>query len=189
MLGWWVLTSTALAGPSSETWRPRPVAGHPVFDLRVGVDRLEDVRHPFLCAEGAPTRWLSFEACGNGAGFLHQDPSPDMAHFRALGRLAGFGAGRGSIDLRVGGGFAEVQRGADAPGFRFGPAREADPVEAAGPEASASLKGRWWLDGAGRAYLVGDLAAGVALIPGAPDVFGRGGPAVPFAAFTAGLGF
>lgn len=184
-----LLSPVAFAGSSSEAWHPRPVAGHPVFDLRVGVDRLEELRHPYLCAEGAPTRWLSFEACGNGAGFLHQDPSPDTAHFRALGRVAGAGVGRAAVDLRVGAGFAEVQRTADAPGFRFGKAREPEPVEAAGPEVAASIKGRLWLDGGGRTYLVGDLTGGLAIVPAAPEVFGQGSPAVPFAAVTAGLGF
>lgn len=173
----------------SRAFKPAPVAGRPVLDLRVGIDRA-DARHPFLCAEIAPLGWLSVEGCGTGAGFLHQDPSfPDMAHFRARARTATATTGRASVDLLVGAGFAEVQRTADQPGFLFGQARSSDPVEAAGPEASLSLKGRYWVDPAGKTYATADLNAGVAAIPAAPQVIGSGGPIVPFASFTFGFGF
>ena len=173
----------------SEAFRPRPIAGHPVFDFRVGVDRL-DARHPQLCAELTPLAWVSVEACGTGAGFLHQDPNArDMAHFRARFRAAKAQMGRFTTDLLLGAGFAEIQTTADQPGFLFGNARSEDQVEAAGPEASASLKGRFWVDRGGRTYLTADLNAGAAVIPAAPTVIGRGGPIVPFAALTVGYGF
>lgn len=183
-----LLLVPALAGTDSAAVVPRPIAGHPVFELRVGVDRA-DQQHPFLCAEGTPVSWLSIEACGTGSGFLHRDEDPDMAHFRAKGRVIGAKAGRGTIDWLVGGGFAEVQRTADEPGFRFGPARDPDQVEAAGPEVSTSLKGRFYVDPGARTYVTADLNAGIAAIPGAPTVMGTGGPIVPFAALTVGLGF
>ena len=180
---------------SSEAFVPRPVAGHPVFELRIGADRSplaggEGPWHPFICAEAAPARWLSFEACGTGAGILHQDPDfPDMAHFRAQVRAASFSLGRTTTDVQLGAGFAEVQRTTDEAGFKFGQAKTADPVEAAGPEAALSIKGRYWMDKGGRTYATADLDAGVAAIPAAPEVLGRGGPVVPFASLTIGMGF
>lgn len=173
---------------SSGAYKPAPVAGHPVFDLRVGVDRM-DQSHPYICGELSPLGWLSVEGCGTGSGFLHQGNEPDMAHFRTRIRTVGLDKGRTEVDLLVGAGFAEVQRTADRPGFKFGKATEPEPIEAAGPEASVAAKSRVWLDNGGRTYLSGDLSAGAAVIPGAPEVIGRGGPVVPFAALTVGLGF
>ena len=184
-----LLLPSALAGPSGQAFLQRPIAGHPVLDVRIGVDRL-DVGHPFVCAEVSPLRWLSVEGCGTGAGFLHHDPDfPDMAHFRARARIVGVGDGRTSADVLVGAGFAEIQSTADQPGFKFGPAREAEPIEGAGPEVSVSLKGRLWLDSGGRTYATGDLNVGAAAIASAPEVIGTDGPIVPFAALTFGLGF
>lgn len=181
--------SPAAATTESVAVVPRPIAGHPVFEMRIGTDRIDDMSHPFLCAEGSPLSFLSIEACGNGAGLLHQDEGVDFAHFRAKARLAGMRSGRGTLDWLAGAGFAEVQRTSDEPGFRFGRPTEPEPVEAAGPELSMSLKGRYYADPGARTYLSADLNAGVAAIPGAPAVMGRGGPVVPFAAFTVGLGF
>lgn len=183
-----VFLGSAFAGTSSEGTIARPIAGHPVFEMRVGVDRV-DSQHPFLCAEGTPVAWLSLEACGNGAGLLHRDDDPDFAHFRARARPVGYARGRGSVDWLVGAGFGEVQTTADAPGFKFGEAKEPTPIEAAGPEASSSVKGRYYVDPAARTYLSVDLTAGAALIPAAPTVLGRGGPVVPFTSLTVGLGF
>lgn len=183
------LWSMAHAGSSSVAEHPRPYAGHPVFDLRVGVDRLDDLTHPYLCAQGLPTGWLAVEACGTGAGFLHHDDAPDMAHFRAKGKVLDLGEGRLNATLMPGLGFAEVQRTADRPGFQFGQAQEPDPIEAAGAEASLSLQGRYWVDPGARTYVTGVIDGGAALIPAAPDVFGRGGPVVPFASVTVGFGF
>ena len=166
----------------------RPVAGHAVFDLRAGV-QTNDLRHAYLCAEGSPTRWLSLEACGTGSGILHQSPTPDIAHFRTRVRALGGTVGRLDTDLLVGVGFAEVQATADRPGFKFGQAKSADQVEGAGPEASLSLKGRYWTDAGGRTYISGDLNAGAAIVPSAPTIIGSEGPVVPFAAVTVGLGF
>ena len=112
-----------------------------------------------------------------------------MAHFRTRARALGLDRGRAELDLLVGAGFAEIQRTADAHGFKFGKPTEAHPIEAAGPEASLALKGRLWLDNGGRTYASADLSAGAAAIAGAPQVLGHGGTLVPFAALTVGLGF
>lgn len=192
MLSLLLLSALGLATPAyagevaSRTFVPRPVAGHAVFDMRVGSDSTGDFR-PYLCAEGHPTAWLGFEACGTGSGFLHNADAPDMAHFRVRGRALTVQRGRVGADLVFGLGFAEIQSTADAPGFQFGRARTEQPIEAAGPEASVSVKSRVWLDE--RAYLVADANVGAAYIEAAPQVIGRGGPTVPFAALTVGLGF
>ncbi|HHO51587.1 MAG TPA: hypothetical protein ENK18_12115 [Deltaproteobacteria bacterium] len=184
-----LVTRPGWSQSSSQAFKPRPIAGHAVLDLRVGVDRI-DTQHPFLCAEISPLSWLSVEGCGTGSGFLHQDPNaPDMAHFRTRARAASVSLGRTTADLLLGAGFAEVQRTADQPGFLFGPQRDSEQIEAAGPEASASIKGRYWLDAGGRTYAAADLNAGVAAIPAAPVVIGNGGPIVPFASLTLGFGF
>jgi hypothetical protein len=184
-----LLVQTGIAGSSGQAFLQRPIAGHPVLEMRIGVDRLE-VGHPFVCAEVSPLRWLSVEGCGTGAGFLHHDPDfPDMAHFRARARVYGVGEGRVTADLLFGAGFAEIQSTSDAPGFKFGAAREPEQIEGAGPEASVSVKGRLWLDNGGRTYATGDVNVGVAAIASAPTVIGTDGPIVPFAALTFGLGF
>lgn len=174
-------------GTDSRAFVPAPVAGRPVFDLRVGVDSSARAAMPYICAEGYPLDRLSLEACGTGAGFLHQGPAAEMAHFR--GRFTALEAdhGRAEGGLLLGAGFAEVQVAQDQPGFRFGAAQSEDQVEAAGPEVSASLKGRLWVDE--RAYLVADLNAGAAYVPAAPTVMGAGGPVLAFGALTLGLGF
>ena len=180
---------TALAQETdSRTISRRPVAGHAVFDLRAGV-QASDLQHAYICAEGSPTAWLSLEACGNGSGVLHQSPSPDLAHFRSRVRAAGASVGRLDADLLFGVGFAELQRTADQPGFKFGRARADDQVEGAGPEASVSVKGRFWTDAGGRTYVSADLNAGAAVIPAATTILDQDGPVVPFGALTVGLGF
>lgn len=163
----------------------RPVAGRPVADLRVGAQSI-DGSTPYLCAEGNPTAWFGIEACGNGQGILHQGQGFDMVHFRGRFRALHRELNRSDVDLLVGAGFAEVQRGEDAAGFRFGQ-QEPGSVEAAGPEASVSIKGRFYTTPG--TYLVADINAGAAVIPGAAQVFGAGGPVVPFATATIGLGF
>ncbi|MEZ4241458.1 MAG: hypothetical protein R3F59_35970 [Myxococcota bacterium] len=190
MVGVYLVSALALAGSSSTATIPRPVAGHPVLELRVGADRVDELRHPVVCAEGAPLSWLSFEACGTGAGIWHDDAeATDMAHFRARGRVAGATSGRGTLDALVGAGFLEVQRTArDAPGFRFGRAREPDQVEAAGPELSATVKGRWFVDPGARTFLTADFNVGAAVVPAAPTVMGTG-PVIPFALLSVGVGF
>lgn len=173
-----------------STFARKPLAGRPVLDLRVaasGPVGLDDMEHPTLCVAGLPHRRLVLEGCGNGSGFLHQDPAPELMHLRALGVVAEHIRERVDLSVLAGVGLAELQVAADEPGFKTGPAQDEDPVEAAGPELSAGLKGRWWvLPGA---YLVGDVNVGAAHIPAAPEVLDRGGAVVPFGTVGIGLGF
>ena len=168
---------------------PRPLAGHAVFDLRVGMDLgspSEGSPLPIVCAEGMPHRRWSLEACGNGSGILHQGDEPDMAHFRVRGAPILVSDGRWAGQLMLGVGFAEVQRSADQPGFRFGDAQTGQ-VEAAGPEASLGVKGRFWVTE--QSHIAMDVIAGTAYIPGAPEVMGWQSPVVPFVSLTTGMGF
>ncbi len=184
----WALLASLADAADSTTWIPHPVAGHPVFEMRTGVDD-RFAGHPVLCAEISPLPWLSVEGCGTGNGFLFQADAADMAHFRARASPFKWTAGRTELSLLGGLGFAEIQSTADEPGFRFGKPQEPNPVEAAGPEASAAVHGRAYLDANGKLFTSADITAGAAYIPGAPDVIGHGGPTVPFAALTVGLGF
>ena len=168
---------------------PRPVAGHAVFDLRVGLNTgMTDGQalRPTFCAEAMPVRRLGVEACGNGSGILHAEDGPDMAHFRVRGAPVVFSDGRLGGQLMLGLGFTEVQRAEDRPGFRFGEADEMQ-VEAAGPEASVGFKGRYWVTD--QSHIAMDVVAGTAYIPGAPAVMGWGSPLVPFVSITTGMGF
>lgn len=170
----------------TEVFRPAPVAGYSVFEIRSGLSTVGPADHPYICAELRPLERVSFEACGNGAGFLHNAPVPDLAHFRARAAVWREQRERWSGALVIGAGLAEVQRTADRPGFVLddpGPGA----VEAAGPEVSASASGRYWFDE--RAFAVVDANVGVAYVPGAPSVIGYGGNAVPFLLITAGVGF
>jgi len=186
-----LLVSQALAseGPEAVAVVPRPFAGHPVVELRVGVDAAalgSESPLPTLCGEVTPLDRLSVEACGNGGGVLHNRDVPDMSHYRVRYAAARVRRGAGEASLVVGAGLAEVQSGADAPGFRTGPAVEGQ-VEAAGAEASAGVKARWWPHP--RTYVAFEVGGGVAWIPGAPEVIGAASPAVGFAGVTVGAGF
>ncbi|MFN7142809.1 MAG: hypothetical protein ACK4YP_03470, partial [Myxococcota bacterium] len=141
-----LLGSVLAADVGSRVVVPRPVLGHPVVELRVGVDAAALARSeqplPTFCGEVTPIDRLSVEACGNGAGVLHRQDVPDMAHFRVRYATARVRRGAGEAALVLGAGLAEVQRGEDAPGFRVDAAEGA--VEAAGGEIAAGVKERWW---------------------------------------------
>ncbi len=177
------------AGLELRQEMPQPLAGHAAFDLRVGLHAgvpNEQMGRPTFCAEAMPVRRLSVEACGNGSGILHSGGGADMAHFRLRAAPLVHMDGRWNGQLMLGLGFTEVQRAADAPGFRFGDA-DATQVEAAGPEASVGMKARFWVTD--HSHVALDVVAGTAYIPGAPAVMGWASPVVPFVSVTTGMGF
>jgi hypothetical protein len=185
MITWFMAVAL---GAETGSVASKPVAGHAVLDLRIGVLRTDPSSHPYVCLEGAPLAWLSVEGCGTGSGFLHHGDEPDLAHFRVRGRVLQRQSGRFDGSVLAGLGFAEAQRGVDPAGFDFGAAEDrADGASGAGPEASVSLSGRYWAFPA--AYVIVDANAGAAVIPAAPTVTGQSGPVVPFAVLSAGLGF
>jgi hypothetical protein len=178
--------AAAFGQSETEGHVERPLAGRPVLDLRVG-GAIGAGPMPTVCVEGYPLSRLSLEACGNGSGVFNGSQGGDFAHFRARATVAERDVGRAELAALVGAGLAEIQSAADRPGFLLGQAREPAQVEAAGAEASISGKARVWLSGG--SYLVGDVNVGAAYVPAAPVVVGAGGPVVPFASFTMGLGF
>ncbi|WNZ63622.1 hypothetical protein QEG98_07860 [Myxococcus sp. MxC21-1] len=89
--------------------------------------------------------FLSVESCGTGSGFLHGDPEPEVAHFRAKLRLASFDVERwGTFQPFLAGGFAEAQVGRDDPGFQF-KGTDRRRVATAGPEGASGCasSARW----------------------------------------------
>lgn len=141
---------------------------------------------PALCLEIAPLALASLEACGNGSGFLHQDPIPELAHFRSLWRVASWAAGDWHIRSRLGFGFAELQVGRDTPGFHFSGV-DAAQQETSGPEGVASLQAVYAL-GAGFDF-VGEAHAGGAYLPHAPRLVRPMAATQTFAGLTLGVGW
>lgn len=176
-----------VTGPTSGTFVPKPLAGHAIFDLRGGFGSGPAGPNGQVCVEVAPHRWVAVEACGTGGGFLYPEAGEEIMHLRAEGSFRVWQRGRAEGVVQPGLGMAEIQRGEDSPGFRFGPATEQNQRDAAGPEASVSTKGRWWVGD--WAYLVGELSFGAAWIEAAPIVLEQDSAIVPFATGTFGVGF
>ncbi len=197
MLVWWAGASPALAvDPAanhpvarSTAFGREPVAGWAVFELRGGLASSAAGARTMLCAEASPHRLLALEACGSGSGFLYAAApgAVDIVHFRAEASIPILTEGRTDLVLQAGAGFTEVQRGQDAPGFAFGPARSPDQVEGAGPSGSVALKARGWVRPG--AYVSAEVDGGAAWIPAAPTVLGTAGPLRPFVTVSVGAGF
>jgi hypothetical protein len=134
----------------------------------------------------APLPGLSVEGCGTGSGFLHRDAAPELAHFRAKLRLASRRAGAAWLEPQVGLGFAELQTGADAPGFQF-TGTDADRVATSGPELTAALRvlrpmsARW--------ELVATVGLSLAWLPHAGALARPHGELQPSVALSVGAGF
>ncbi len=141
---------------------------------------------PELCLDLAPLDFLSIEACGTGSGFLHHDPAPETAHFRAHFRPHRWLTPIGQLEPLLGLGFAEIQVGEDAPGFQF---RGVGPngVETAGPEATLGLRLLYPVGGGFE--LVGNATLGLLYAPHAPELIAPQAPLQPFGSLTFGLGF
>lgn len=187
-----VLASTAWGqepptAQAEENVRRAPVASWAVLELRGGVQGNGSVVSPTLCAEVGPWRYLAIEACGSGAGFLYDRPVDEMVHVRLEGSIPAFADGRTALWVQPGVGIAEIERGGDAPGFRFGEPTEPDPTEGAGVEGSLALKARVYPHP--KMYVVGEAVVGVAGIAAASEVLDQRSDAVPFAGLSVGLGF
>jgi len=92
-----------------------------------------------MCLEIAASRWVSFESCGTGAGFLYPASGADLAHFRFKAPLGAWHTPIGWLVPQVHAGFAELEIAGDQPGFRF-TGTGSQGVETAGPEAGVSLR-------------------------------------------------
>lgn len=156
-----------------------------VGNLRIGsASGLADGR-PELCLELSPWQPIALEACGNGAGFLHREYRPELAHFRARWRLLQWTLPGATLEPQLGAGFAELQIGEDAPGFAFG--RVAGGTATAGPEAMAALRALWPVGGGFE--LLADLSGGAAWLPAAGQLAVAQSVFHPFASFSIGVGF
>lgn len=178
----WVLVQLALGGEgiASRAFVPAPLVGRPLLEIRGGLDH---ATVPLICGEVHLLRLLSVDACGTGSSLFHQRALDEMSHYRVEGDVPLLRRGRLEAWWQPGLGFAEVQRGADAPGYRF---RAGDTAEAAGPEATMTAKGRAWVHEG--VYATAELNLGLAWIPAAPATVGT--PAtLPSGALTVGLGF
>lgn len=141
---------------------------------------------PEICMEVSPIERLGLEACGTGSGFLHKDPAPEIAHFRAKVNLDGWETRVGFFQPQLFAGFAELQMGEDDEGFHFtstGPRG----VETAGPEVGAAVRALYPV-GAGF-ELVGTLNLSLSYFSHAPELIAPRGPWQPALSFTVGAGF
>ena len=139
-----------------------------------------------LCIEGSPVDLLALEMCGTGAGFLHNDPAPEVAHFRSKWKLAEWRTPIGYVQPRLGFGFAELQIGEDAQGFQFFGVGS-NGLATAGLEAGASLRALWPVYGGFE--LIGEFSLSGAYMPFAPQLVRPQSVFQPTAQFTLGVGF
>lgn len=143
-------------------------------------------RRPSICLELSPVARLGVEACGTGSGFLHRDPEPEIAHFRANLTLTSWRTRFGWFQPRLSAGFAELQVGEDSSGFDFGGSGPTG-VETAGPEAGASL--RALLPISSGFEFVGELGFSAAYFSAAPQLIKPQARFQPSASLTFGVGF
>ena len=185
--------AAALADAEVKTIEAAPIPKRNGEDLRTYVNFRAGVSaqargsgQANMCLEAAPLSLLSLEACGSGAGFLNNDTTPELAHFRSLWRVTSFKKGDYVFSPRVGAGFAELQTGKDAPGFQF-TGTDRDRGSTSGPEALVSMQMRKPV-GAGFEF-IGDLQAGSAYLAYAPQLQLPSTEVQPFAALTFGMGW
>jgi hypothetical protein len=176
--------------PASTAPPPRPdeaEADHPprnYVNLRVGGS--SGSQGFVLCAEVAPLSMLSVEACGNGSGVLHNEFTPEIAHFRANLRITSLKMDMGWLEPRVSAGFAEMQVGADSAGFSFagvGPTGS----DTAGPELGASLRALFPVYGG--VEIVGDFSVSAAYFHYADELARPQSSVQPSVALSLGVGF
>ncbi len=136
--------------------------------------------------EVAPAPQVGIEACGTGAGFLHHDPEPEIAHFRANWRLASLRSALGWLSPGLSFGFAELQIGEDGSGFDFSGSGDTG-VETAGPEAGASLRSLTPVYGGFE--LISEVRVGLAYFPHAGELARPQAQVQPTGSFTLGFGF
>lgn len=156
------------------------------FNLRIGGTSASSNGRPEICVEGAPTEYISLEACGTGAGILHDEDAPEIAHFRVPITPYRLTMDHSALAFRITPGFAELQVGRDTPGFEFGGTGETN-VETAGPELSGSVQ--WAVPLAYGIEFLMNLDVGVAWFPYAPELASPMSEWQPFIGLNAGIGF
>ena len=169
--------------PSSEETEGAP---RHYGNLRVGASSATQNNRPELCLEVAPLSYLSVESCGTGSGFLHQDPAPELAHFRTKLKVAELKLGKVWVQPQLLAGFAELQIGEDAPGFNFRGVG-ANGVSTAGAEAGASL--RTLFPSKGGVEFVTEVSAAAAWLPHAEQLSLPQNKVQPSLSISFGVGF
>jgi len=177
------------AGAQDDSGGPQAdpeAASRTYVNARVGVASSNENGRPDLCVEGAPLAYLSIEACGTGAQVWHDDPAPEMAHFRVKGRFLNLELPRLFLQGFAGAGFAELSVGSDQPGFRFNGAADGL-VSTAGPELTLGARALMPL-GAGL-DLISDLSIAAAYLRHADELITPRARLQPTIALSIGVGF
>ncbi|MCC7441846.1 MAG: hypothetical protein IT285_09440 [Bdellovibrionales bacterium] len=171
------VTGDAEVGPKSHS-----------LNLRGGMASVVgEGSRPEMCLDVAPWRAFSFEACGNGSTVLHSDPNPTVMHVRGKLLFTTWNQRPGWLQLMATVGFAELQVGADSPGFHFtstGP----EGVETAGPEAGMSARWLVPLKDSGFEAVV-EANVSLAYLPHAPELVKPQSGLQPSVELTVGIGF
>lgn len=165
--------------------RAAPVTNR--INVRVGAATTDRNGRPTICLDARIFAGFGVESCGTGQAVLHDDPGREMAHFRGTWTLLTRPTDHGTGKLRVGAGFAELQVGADHPGFRFGSPDPADRGSISGPEAAVS--GQWLVPLAGGVEAVASFTAGAAAFAAAAELVTPQRTVQPFVSFELGLGW
>jgi hypothetical protein len=160
--------------------------GRTYVNARVGMASANENHRPEVCVEAAPLAFLSVEACGTGAQLWHDDPRPEMSHYRLKGRFGSWPFRQFWLQGFVGAGFAEMSVGADQAGFAFGGPSDAR-ASTAGGELTLSLRALVPLR-RGLELLADTVLAG-AYLPHAPDLSSPRAAFQPSFAFSVGVGF
>ena len=155
-------------------------------NLRGGMNTFNPVNRPEVCLDVAPTSVFSLESCGTGNGIWHNDPSPQLTHFRGKMRLGAYKAKPFLFQTYGHLGFAELQEGVDDPGFQFFSAGDRR-VETAGPELGLSGRALYPISGAGE--LIAELSMSVAYLPHAGEMVTPRARTQPSLSLTLGVGF
>lgn len=177
----------ALPAVADELFIEKPVSASPptnYVNLRLGGTtssfRVE------LCGELAPHWRISVEGCGSGREFLHNEPNPEIAHFRAKFTFTRLQTTLGWLEPRAALGFAEYQLGLDDGGFDFLSVNRTR-TSTSGPEAGAAL--RWLLPVIGGFELLVEMNVSLAFFAFAPQLETPQAVVQPSASLSAGVGF
>lgn len=170
--------AAVVRAPAEESKEPPPR----YVDLRIGASTSA---HAIICGQLSYGP-VSIEGCGTGAGILHNDPIPELSHYRVHLAIASFPSPIGWLSPRIGVGFSEMQIGADAAGFAFTDVDELG-AATAGPSASVGLQSLVRL-GAGF-ELVTDLSLFTAWFAHAPKLARPQAPWQVGLVLSAGVGF
>ncbi len=185
-----LLFATAPSGVDGVA-RDQAVAEAPRTWASFRVGAATSATRPQLCLDVSPLEALAFEGCGTGGGFLHTEVGSDISHFRGKVRLASTEVVATAgvsvwVEPWVGVGFAELEVGADTPGFSFeGPSPGR--VSTSGPDVGASLRGTLPLPAG--VELVGEIGVSLSYFVYAPQLVVPQAPLQPQASFSLGLGF